>query len=160
MIDWPYIDKDLPALVLGTKQCALKFKPEYDFKPIRHQTGGHACHLHSFFGKILTPNSNGEKLIDFLKNQYYHSCFIKHVPLDDIIDYRQHIKNYNVDCSLSYYDFQEALYPIDYEYVYSLTTDSLPEDLDDMVNWKENAFGKICGIIGRWQLFVLTENSD
>jgi hypothetical protein len=161
MTNWSYIDsKDLPVLALCTKQDDLNFKPEYNFKPYEHISSGYTCSTHKLFIKILNPTPNAQKLIEFLNKEYYHSCFIEeHVPLDEIIKYQLHLKLFDLDCVGSYINFQEAMYPIDCEYIHKLTTDDLPENLDDMVNW-EKPINQMCGMVGRWKLYVLTENSD
>lgn len=165
--DFKYLD-EFPKLVLAIK--AYEYKGEFrsykfkddDFLPIAHQTAGHGCHQHYMFGKILKHREKWFEPMVKLANKWYDSqvgCF--GVSLDELITYRKQIQEWGFDCNYSYIDFEEGIYPIDFhkQVLSTMCYDEFPDELDDLIEFESN-FHKTCGIINRWQIFILGENSD
>ena len=165
---------DLPLLVLavkchpewGSKSCVgvprHEFKPGRTFVDLQHQTSGHACHQVYLQATILKPREP-EKL-RLIESKWLDSdagCF--GVGLDTILEYRAQLKElYGLDCNGCYQDFEEGVYPIDCspEALKKLCEDEFPEDLDDLIKFGDGPFERMCGCIGRWNIYVLGENCD
>ncbi|MPY68145.1 hypothetical protein F8S09_15930 [Deinococcus sp. SDU3-2] len=84
------------------------------------------------------------------------------ISIDDLVRYRDALRGLlGVDCALSYRDFREAVYPIDVtpEHLRHLTADELPTRLDDLLETEER-FTLARGMLNRWRLWVISENSD
>lgn len=84
------------------------------------------------------------------------------VVLDEIIRYRAQLRQLlGADCNFSYRDFAEAIYPIDCSVgnIRKIALDEVPDRLDDFISWK-NESDWIAGSFGRWNLYILGENSD
>lgn len=66
-----------------------------------------------------------------------------------------------MDGNLSYGDLLEAVYPVDVtaEHLGHLTGELLPEDLDELLAFGR-AFERWSGLLGRWRLWIIAENSD
>ena len=164
-------DSELPKLVLGIKSLFLpgdflkeeSFSKEREWLHISHQTAGHSCHQHYIFGTILTPTPKTHIAMFNLSKMWLDSDVgMFGVSLNEILTYRSDIQNLlNVDCNISYKDFEEGIYPIDCstKNINMLTTDILPENLDDLLTF-ENPKYKSFGCINRWNLWILGENCD
>ena len=157
-------DYKLPILVLATKY-PYKFKKTRKFISIAHQTAGHGCHQHYMMGTVLVPKRDVFKKMRLIDEEWLNSdCGIFSTSLDSILLYREHLDEYlNVDSNLSYMDFEEGIYPIDCtrENIKKLTDEKLPEDLDDLIQWKDiSSWERFCGIVDRWNLFILGRNCD
>jgi hypothetical protein len=172
--DFKYLDLDydmpLPRLVLGIQAFEdngqfreYRFKPVRRFLPIAHQTAGHACYQHYLYGTILTPREHVAAAMQAINGHWLETdcgCFA--VSLDEVLEYRSQLQSLlQADCNLSYRDFEEGIYPIDYtpQTLSSLQTDEFPADLDELIDW-ESDLDRAVGCIGRWQLFILGENCD
>jgi hypothetical protein len=169
------LDLRLPLLVLAVKcppewgSKSLEGSPRYQFKPgrefinLQHQTSGHACNQVYMQATLLKPREPVK--IQMLSDAWLDSdagCF--GVPLDEVLKYREQLKalfGLGVDCNHSYQDFEEGIYPIDCspEAIKALCEDDLPEELDDLIEFGDNNFARLCVYI-RWSLFVLGENCD
>jgi len=158
---------DLPVLVLAITQ-SLDFFQTFNFKPtrkwlkIQHQTAGYACHQVYMDATILEPREP-EKL-HILNREYSDSCInMWGLTLDCATAYRQRIIDlFGVDCNETFRYLEEGIYPIDAskENLKKLCKDRLPKCLNNLVDWQGNSIGKFCGIIGRWQVYILGDNCD
>lgn len=175
--DFKYHDQhgfDLPAIALGVKVPDYAFDDsdygyqELDFKPgrkwlkIAHQTAGICCHQKYIIATIVEPKSTEvlKNIIKLSKEWDGSNAGFAGVPLREVNKYEQFLnKNLNVSCNFSWRDFEEAIYPIDVEHLKDISSESFPSNLDDLVNWKDG-FQRGAGCIGRWNLWILTENSD
>lgn len=173
-----FLDLDLgfklPQLVLGIKyeegSLIYKFKPEYNFLDIQHQTSGNGCHQHYIQGKLLSVYPRYQERLKKIEEKWLESnTGVFGVSLDEVLEYRRQIKSLfgsGVDCNFSYLDFEEGIYPLDVREatLKKLTKDKLPKDLDDLIDWvamgKDNLMHRSLGSIGRWGLWILGENSD
>lgn len=82
--------------------------------------------------------------------------------IDDLVGYREALRELvGVDCALSYRDFREAVYPVDVtlRHLQHLIVDKLPERLDDLLE-VENPTLLALGMLDRWRLWLIAENSD
>ena len=158
---------DLPVLVLAITQ-RLDYLQHFNFKPIRqwlkiqHQTAGYACHQVYMDATILTPREP-EKL-HILNREYSDSCInMWGLTLECAITYRQRINElFGVDCNEIFQYLEEGIYPIDatQENLKKLSKDHLPKNLDNLIDWEGKKWEKMCGCIGRWQIYVLGDNCD
>lgn len=165
---WEEYRDQLPILVIGVnpfKHCIRnhKFPPEFEF--IDHQTGGIACHHPGLLGRALPVAHTTRIAMEALHSRWYGSnCgALFGANLKEIIKYESDIYELlGVSCNNSFNDLEEGYYPIDIEEAQKLTTEKLPEDLDDWIEWTgpENSIFKNLGAIGRWSLRIYGENSD
>lgn len=168
--EYKFLDYDykigLPVLVLAIKQDPNYFK-EYNFKPgrkwlkIHHQTAGYACNQVYMDAIILTPKE--PEKIQILNNEYLDSCVgAFRQTLNEVIKYQQRILElFEVDCNLSFYDLEEAIYPIDATEgnLRKICIDNLPECLDDLIEWG-TVLDRAWGCINHWNIYILGENCD
>lgn len=157
-----YEDHELPMLVLATKDI-YNFKSSRGFIPIMHQTAGHGCHQVYIIGMALTPSPSILDKMVVLDNRWSSTEAGNFGnSLDVILKYRRHLVTlFDVDCTLSYREFEEAIYPIDctMDNIKKMTDDKLPEDLDDLINWKKpGSMERFCGMLNRWHLYILGRN--
>lgn len=172
--DFKFIEEDLlPVLVLGVSPCFgssepdkseewFYFKNPDDWRPIAHQTAGHACHHHYMIGRVLKPrNGDVERNMDRLSRKWLDSCAgMSGVGLDTVLEYRADLERlFQVDCKWTYPDFEEGLAPIDIEGLKKMTSEDLPEKLDDLIVFDDDKW-RIYGCIGRWRLWILMNNCD
>ena len=66
---------------------------------------------------------------------------------------------FGVDCNHCYDEFEEGIAPIDIEGLARMTSEDLPEDLDDLLALR-TPMDKFIGCVGRWRLWILMENCD
>lgn len=163
----------LPSLVLAIPVPDDAFRDDADYRGYRfksgrtwhqlaHQTGGHACHQHYMHATLLTPLSADIQLrMNALSKQWYGTNAGVFGPtLNELGSYRADLARlFGADCNVSYPSFEEGIYPIDTEHGAKLAADALPKDLDDLIEWKDG-FQRACGCIGRWKLYVISQNSD
>lgn len=166
--DFKYIQNDEPLLVLAVKvnpdyYGEYKFTNKRDFVKIAHQTAGIGCHQHYMVGTILKPKWHILANMQTLTAKWLDSCAgVMGVHLNDVVAYREDLKRFfQMDCNLSYRDFEEAIYPIDCttENLKVLTDEQLPENLDDLIVFSDD-MQRFIGSIGRWSLYILGPNCD
>lgn len=158
----------LPALILGVKAdpyskhwTPYKFKGSNEFLNISHQCGGSSCNQLYLQGMVLEPRRNLRIGIEIMEQTWLNSQLTRYcTPLNKILQYRDFIKTYfGVDCNNSYVDFQEGVYPIDIEFLSKLTSQKLPKDLNQLIEFKSELHIWM-GSIRRWNLWILGSNSD
>ena len=161
-------ESELPALVLAVKEKP-NFKKGREWKAIAHQTAGHCCNQHYMYGTILKPKPETLNAMRKIEKSWLGSdfgwrdgdnCF----SLDGILKYRKQLKKLlDVDCNISYEDFEEGIYPIDCspKVIRKLCKDKIPNDLNNFIRWKNTLGSKIEKIFmeDRWHLYILGENS-
>lgn len=152
--------EDLPVLVLAVHN-EYQFERGRTWLHIAHQTGGNACHQRYMVGTILKPREKVGNGIIKLDKQFYKSNtgFIIEPSLEEINRYSSWLNNLlKVDCNTSFRELEEAIYPVDCtsENVKQLTSERLPQDLDDLIRLKKEERP----LINRWHLYILGRNSD
>lgn len=158
---------EIPALVLvlrGYRPERMTLSAARPWKHLQHQSAGIACNQVRVTGLPLTPRPAMRAAMEEIGRTWDASnvgCF--GVALADAIAYRDQLHRLTgADCQYSWTRFQEAYYPIDCSSgndVRALCTDDIPDDLDDLVTFA-SPFDRLAGFIGRWELAILTENSD
>ncbi|MDO8508794.1 MAG: hypothetical protein Q7S27_03865 [Nanoarchaeota archaeon] len=156
-------EEKLPALVLAVNR-EYSFKSGREWISITHQTAGHSCRHEYMFGTILRPKDDVLESMKVISNHWFNSlCGQSGIArLSEILKYREQINElFNADCERTYTVLKEGMYPMDCssELVRKLSTDEIPEDLDDFIIFK-NDIDRIRGIMGRWNLYILSENCD
>ena len=163
-----YFDEaELPVLVLATEH-KYDFTDLREWAPIGHQTGGHFCNQHYIIGTILKPRAKVKEAMREINDTWLWSDISSEMaaPLDDVLRYREQLKNIGVDCQFSYRDFEEGLYPIDFSYrnLRKLAVDKIPKDLDlekKLLKWPDDAtdLEKYSSIF-MWKIYILGSNCD
>jgi len=154
------------ALYVELESRQLEDTLDYRFKPGRvwhklaHTTGGHACNERYLIVTPLSPKSPDiEREINLFAANWFDSQIQRGSPLDGVLDYRTNLKAcLSADCNNSYESLEEGLWPIDIQFLSQLTSDNLPSDLDELVEW-ENGYHRAAGG-RRWALALLAKNSD
>jgi hypothetical protein len=157
----------LPMLVLAIREHAgyphdWNFREPERWSRVVHQTAGHACHQHYMWAMELEPNRAARTLMAELNHDVrLENLGLFGVPLDEVLYYRGRIQEFGLDCNGSYPDLEEAIYPIDcsVEVVRQVSDTPVPDDLDELIAWRDNR-ERLPGSIGRWRLYILTQNSD
>lgn len=121
---------------VATVEYPPRFRDTEAWLPLFHQTAGHACHLRSFFALPLTMTTEGHELARYLESKYAGSLMgmLGAPSLDDVIHYRDIMRERGADANFSYSDLEEGFYPLDLtsRTLHHLTSEELPEDLDDL----------------------------
>ncbi len=170
--DFKYLpSNELPKLVLGIKvplsafdedvsSFNYEFAPGKDWHKIAHQTAGMGCHQKYLIGTFLTPKS--EFTFGAMKNicdgWLGRNTGIGGTTLREINDYSAKLRLLQACCERSYADLEEGYYPIDIEYVKKFTDDVFPENLDDLIIWRDG-FHR-AGNSRKFVLAILGKNSD
>jgi hypothetical protein len=153
---------DLPALVLAL-DSQYTVKDTSGWTLIKHQSAGHGCHQHLMYGKLLLPREGIQPKLKAINYTWYDSdAGIFGACLDDVLKYREQLNELlGVDCDRSYRDFEEAIYPIDCtaENIRKLALDPVPDNLDQLIEF-DSGVDRMKGLMGRWKLYILGENSD
>ena len=154
---------DLPTLVLAVHD-KYSFNDARKWKPIAHQTAGHACNQHYMMGTILQPRPEiAGRIHEINRHWLWSDVGALRVTLDDIIKYRNQLNGLlAVDCNYSYQDFEEGIYPIDCspDVVRKLSLDYIPDNFDEaFIQWRSD-FEKFAGSFNRWHLYILGDNCD
>ena len=115
-------------------------------------------------GKVLEPRNNHVRKAMKKINDYWleSDVGICGVGLKSINEYNHQLKTLmGVSCNNSYEKFEEGIYPIDCtdENLKKLTSEKLPEKLDDLIKWK-GKLQSFIGCINRWHLYILGDNCD
>lgn len=156
----PNVDEYTPELVLATFQ-ELPFKADAGFSEYMPQTGGLLCNHPKFWAKPLEMTPDGKELAELLARKFWESNIMAPANLYDITEYEGVLRRYGQTCANTYEPFEEAIYPMDWgEQVAQIAVvKDLPKSLDEFVNW-QHEFSKFGGIMRRWWIAILTENSD
>jgi len=179
-----YIDElKLPVLCLAVKydpdlveriekepfSCFINKIHKYNFTDERgwldivHDTAGNAINKHYMTGTILKPKTETGEGIKQINNSWLDTnCGVWGVTLEEILEYKKQLNELlEVDCNISYIDFEEGIYPIDcsVENIRKLAFDEVPDKLDELIKWKSD-LEKFAGVVDRWNLYILGQNSD
>jgi hypothetical protein len=170
--EYEYIEDDeLPVLMLGIlvdseypETYSAKESKVLHWQKIVHQTAGYACHHRYIEGIILPVTPAVNDYMRLIESRYVETQISQPASLGAVVNYQAELVRTfgeTVKCDSTHYLLEEAFYPIDAtpEALKTLTTAKLPSDLDDLIQW-ESDFEQLCGIIGRWGLFILGQNSD
>jgi len=130
---------------------------------LRHQAGGVNCTQVELVATELTPRPEREAGLLRLSLRFSDSNFAGWgTTVDDLVTYRAALRELlGVDANLSYGDLREAVYPVDVTaaHLHHLTGDELPEDLDELLTFAHPA-ARALGMLNRWRLWIITQNSD
>ena len=165
---------ELPVLVLGLEvsdyelendhkwsRLHYNFKNDKEWFLMTHQSCGLLCRHPHILGTVLQTNEETrKKFVELIELYFETNLGIVGITVDELNEYRKNLKFLlGVDCNYSHSSLEESIFPVDLEYLKNLTTEELPENLDDLIIW-ENSFERICGSINRWKLWIIGENSD
>lgn len=162
----------LPSLILGMEIDPRSFGSDYPpkrppFYPDRtwvalsHETSGAARRPRYLLATVLTPTPAAALGMARLSEARTGSAIgVGGVSLVDVIAYRDDVRRLlGAEVERCYGALTEGYYPLDAEYAAKLTTDELPAQLDDLVDWKDGV-ERACGCIGRWRLVILGRNES
>lgn len=159
--------EERPRLLLGVAPTwrSRDVQPGKDRRwlHLRHQAGGVNCAQVELVVTELTPRPEREAGLLRLSLRFYDSNFSGWgTTVDDLVTYRAALRELlEVDANLSYGDLREAVYPVDVTaaHLYHLTNDELPDDLDKLLVFDHPA-ARALGMLNRWRLWIITQNSD
>lgn len=141
------------------------FAPGRIWQRLTHQTSGVGCRQITLLGTLLTPRSEREAALLrlFLRMNGMETGALA-LTLSDVLVYRaalHELLGSVLDCDRSFAGLCEALYPVDAtcEALTFLVQDELPEDLDELLVFKDG-LERLTGFVNRWQVWILTLNSD
>jgi len=142
-------DKNLPCLILGVDFDCGRHQKQRPAEPsrwrlINHQYDGNYNDKLLLPAMILEPKEKGKNLLAELtarfERWYGGSGFHGRPPLNAILEYREVLKRYGVDCNEAFHDnLGEGLYPIDIDTdvdiqrARELCATSLPDNLGDLL---------------------------
>lgn len=167
---WPDLGAR-PRVALGVPWTGVnrtwRLDPSRTWLRLEHQSGGLACHHPAWLLTELTPRPEVTAGLLALHQQFDESNLgtFSSVSVDDLIEYRAALnKHLGVDCNHAWAPFEEAVYPVDLTpaFLAALTADILPGNLNDWIEpgCPSDAVARILHDVARWQLLILTENSD
>jgi len=138
-----------------------RFKDPKKWKPYLHQTCGLGCGQVAFWGMELKPKGIWlEALMKVIEEKYFESSSgLFNNSLESLNEYEQMLNKHGLSANVSYVDFQEGVYPIDISLIHEVTKTKLPKDLENLLIFNKEVY-KIFGCMNRWDLWIVTENSD
>ncbi|MDL2343048.1 hypothetical protein QOL99_02675 [Deinococcus sp. MIMF12] len=156
-----------PRLLLGIDPewlaRGVRPSPSRTWHHLRHQAGGIHCDQVELLATELVLRPERETGLLELADRFGDTNLSGWgITIDDLVRYRDALRGLlGVDCALSYREFREAVYPIDVtpEHLRHLAVDELPRRLDDLLEVDER-FTLALGMLNRWRLWVISENSD
>jgi len=168
-----YPEHKLPKLVLAIECYPYNFVDDierYDFthdrewKLVAHQMAGISCNQKYMYATELTPRNstvrrNIKKITEHWLNTDVGTFGSNLIEVNEFND--QLSRFFDVQCNISYLDFQEAYYPIDctHDNIKKMTNAELPKNLNDLIIWQRD-HSAIFGSIDRWKLLILGKNGD
>jgi len=159
-------DLSEPILVLAfdAEKCIKEphFNKKYKFEPIIHQCAGVGCHHRYLYIHKLEFKSKKLAFLAKKLHKFYFGtslgCFGP--QLDNLVKYDKNLKElFGMGCNYTWSELQEAIYPIDIDWLHKVTKTVLPHNLDDLLVF-DNKCESLCGSYNRWKLLILAENSD
>jgi hypothetical protein len=165
--------QSLPRLVLGIHYTRADFRSDiggprdYRFHRPRvwerlgHETGGIGQNQHYWLATTLTPTLVAAEGIRQLVRIYQGTSAgaFSAPPLHLLFRYRQDVKAFlGADVDFSHPLFEEGQLPVDVECAQRLTSDKLPPNLDDLIEW-DSGMDRAAGSLNRWSLAILHQNS-
>jgi len=133
------------------------------WRHLRHQAGGVNCAQVELMATELTPRPEREAGLLRLSLRFSESNLSGWgTTVDDLVTYRAALRGLlGVDANLSYGDLREAVYPVDMtaEHLHHLTGDELPAYLDELLVF-DHPLARVRGMLNRWRLWIITQNSD
>ncbi len=154
----------MPVLVLAIskdwiRDDELVLLSGRDWFCYEHQCGGVACHHLALAAAVELKPRSPEILEGMwrISDEYHGTNLYRPVTVDDLVRYRYLLrKHLQVDCNRDYETYEEAVYPVDLDYLPNLTADPIPADLNELVRWKYERFT----LVPRFGLWILGPNSD
>lgn len=152
---------ELPQLVLATRQIELKMTQSRKWLRMSHKTPGYKSNEHYFLATSLAVKD--EEVLSGMRQltDNWLDSLVMEPALEQAIKYSQDLKTYlgeSVGCNYSYRHLQEGIYPLDCENynLRTLTDEELPNDLDDLVDWRdEPELRQAVSDDTRWELLIL-----
>ncbi len=155
---------EFPQLVFATQQLNLNLVPDREWLSLTHKVGPDGKQYH-LLATILAPKNDAIlEGMQQLTDKWFRSR-IQHPTLEQANEYTTDLSKLlgkRVISNYAYIDLAEGIYPVDCERhaLGRLTFDKLPQDFNELVDWTgKSPFDKMCGCLGRWELFILGENS-
>ena len=154
----------IPSLFLVMKG-QRKTVPGREWFHIRQQCAGIACLQHEFYGTPVTPRGKIALGLARISEHFYDTSMGTFgITMDDALEYRAMLNQLGLDCNHEFSKLAEGYYPIDLPSNLGeiLEDEELPDDLDQLIDWEAEGGGvyQLMGIIGRWSLVWLSQNSD
>ena len=147
---------ELPCLVLSF-MGPRKVNNIRQWQHLYHQTSGHACNQFHVFGTILHPNGILlRKMIEISSRWFNSQAGMLSTSIDDVLEYRNMLLDLDLDCTTSYIDFSEGVYPIDVTpKLFELIEDDITIELDNLFEPEENVLA-----FTSWKCHIFGTNSD
>jgi len=130
---------------------------------LSHQSAGIACQHVEFYGTPVQPNGKTALGLAQISEEFYGSNIAGFgLHLSEAQEYQARLQSLGLDCDRTFAQLKEGYYPIDLpQDLNSFIEDQLPEELDDLLDWKgQSELAKMVGILNRWQLAWVSNNSD
>jgi hypothetical protein len=167
---------NFPFLFLGfednariTEDDGRQYKKDGGFVKLNVQSAGISCHQHSYTGWVLEPlNAKVYEGMISLNNRYLDSCIAEHASLKTVNEYNQYLKDHlDVESQSRYYLFEEAVYPVDNQYISKLShVKDLKKFLKSKISYetvgKKSIFDNMRPFwdLQAVQLYIFGENCD
>lgn len=152
----------LPALTLSipvpldalrsdfTRFVTPRFNTQRTWKKVAHQCGGTNGSQKYFFSTILTPTPVASEGIRQISSRWKNSALgAPGTTLTQLAGYRVDVKRYlGVDVDEAYSQAAEGCYTFDLKYLRRLTTEVLPQDFDELLQFETG--WERAAMAGRW----------
>ena len=142
---------------------------------VNHQGGGYCCTQREFQGIVLRPNEGALRLANELHARYDGGSCTAPPSWPTAQEYMMILRSHQLSCDVGYVEMQESVYPIGVEHAQALTDETLPRQLDRLIDWaahdraeqarrkadgEPNGRRHIWRSMINWHLYLVTENSD
>jgi hypothetical protein len=155
---------ELPVAVLGVVDGHTLSRGRYGggrpWFAIGHQHAGILCAQLHIVATPLTIRPSAWEGVAKLGRRWYGSSVGRFSPsLTLLNEYRDSVRQLlHADCDQSYEVFGEAVYPIDLDYLSTITTETTIRP-HDLIDWDPDYKIPLMPI-GSWKLLILDTNSD
>jgi hypothetical protein len=151
-------DEALPQLVLYlTPEEKVTLKNPEEWTNLYHQTGGYACTHQLLKAKFLKLKPQYEEFFKKLNKDYVDSLIMSPPNFNDAKTYQEKLESVGLSANHTYTQLEEGFYPIDIEYLQEITSELLPQNLDEL---KRPDTTKRFPIPTFWKCAVLGLNCD
>lgn len=151
-------DQNRPYLVLylDPEEDILLKHPE-DWTHLFHQTGGYACSHLYLHAKFLPITDHLLRFFEKLTQDYLDSCLNSPPLFADALAYQTRLQSVGLHANSSYHLLQEGFYPLDLKCLPNLSSEKLPENLEEL---REKDPHKKFQLRAFWGCAVLGPNCD
>ena len=179
---WKYFKYEkLPQLVLAVEvkpehnelpECSRpQFNTSRTWYPICHKTAGNGCYSRYLWATLLEPRPDVLRGLFTLNNRYKGSLcgWLSRPSFDSLVAYRKSIQSLvhpHANCNRTYQDLAEAFYPFDLDCLNLLSSETLPEDLDTLLEPQPelldplDLLSLLPNYSPKWKLLMLGQNCD